>query len=235
MAVRGTVRLGMITLGVGNSSLSDRLRSCSSRSFGVLASSMSKAGIAVPASTRWVLQRHVRALPRICAGHLNSIRSSQVRCEHVQYFSTTVPPASTASSDKRGKSDDTNSVGESAPAEAGELQGDGNATGIDGEGSFPGPRSGHADGLLGIVFTCGVCETRVARSMTKQAYNEGVVLMKCPGCQNIHLIADNLDWFCDGKINVEDILSKKGEDVRVINEGTFEFLKEGEVANKENK
>lgn len=59
--------------------------------------------------------------------------------------------------------------------------------------------------------------------MTKKAYNEGVVLMRCPGCKNTHLIADNLDWFSEGKITIEDIMAKKGETVNVIDGNTFEY------------
>lgn len=65
--------------------------------------------------------------------------------------------------------------------------------------------------LLG--FTCKVCNTRSQRTFSRQAYQKGVVLLECPGCQNRHLIADNLGWFGEGK-NVEEILQARGDEVK---------------------
>ncbi len=50
-------------------------------------------------------------------------------------------------------------------------------------------------GLFAIMFTCGVCDTRQARTFSKKSYEEGVVLIRCEGCDKLHLIADNLGWF----------------------------------------
>ena len=57
--------------------------------------------------------------------------------------------------------------------------------------------------LYVLMFTCTKCETKSIRSFTKVAYHEGVVLIRCEGCQNVHLIADNLGWFEDEKTNLE--------------------------------
>lgn len=60
------------------------------------------------------------------------------------------------------------------------------------------PRDASA-GTLHMVYTCRVCSTRSSKQFSKQAYHHGVVIVKCPGCESLHLVADNLGWF--GKEN----------------------------------
>jgi len=53
------------------------------------------------------------------------------------------------------------------------------------------------------MFRCGVCDNKMVRKFTKKSYEDGVVLIRCDSCENNHLIADNLGWFEDDKVNIE--------------------------------
>ena len=81
---------------------------------------------------------------------------------------------------------------------------------------IPGTSSGGGN-RLAIVYTCKVCETRSAKKFSEQAYRNGVVLVKCPGCQNLHLIADRLGIFEDGDWDIEKAMTKMGENVKAVN------------------
>ncbi|KAF6778893.1 hypothetical protein AHF37_01573 [Paragonimus kellicotti] len=55
-----------------------------------------------------------------------------------------------------------------------------------------------------IEFTCKKCNHRSKKYFSKQAYQKGIVIIRCDGCENLHLIADNLGWIKDGHWKIED-------------------------------
>ncbi|KAM3268109.1 hypothetical protein P3S67_031659 [Capsicum chacoense] len=66
---------------------------------------------------------------------------------------------------------------------------------------------------LMMIFTCKVCETRSMKTVCRESYDQGVVVARCDGCNNIHLIADRLGWFGQPG-SVEDFLAARGEEVK---------------------
>ncbi|RKO96333.1 hypothetical protein CXG81DRAFT_4104, partial [Caulochytrium protostelioides] len=75
---------------------------------------------------------------------------------------------------------------------------------------------------LAASFICNVCKTRNIKTMSKHAYEKGVVIIQCDGCKNRHLIADHLGWFQEpdprpgheGEMRapgtIEEILQRRG-------------------------
>ncbi|XP_061347083.1 uncharacterized protein C24H6.02c [Gastrolobium bilobum] len=66
---------------------------------------------------------------------------------------------------------------------------------------------------LAMIFTCKVCETRSIKTVCRESYEKGVVVARCGGCNNIHLIADHLGWFGEPG-SIEDFLAARGEEVK---------------------
>jgi hypothetical protein len=40
--------------------------------------------------------------------------------------------------------------------------------------------------------------------------------VRCPGCENLHLVADRLGWFDEESVDIEKIMKEKGETVQVF-------------------
>lgn len=73
---------------------------------------------------------------------------------------------------------------------------------------------------LAMVFTCKVCETRQMKMCCRESYEKGVVVVRCGGCDNLHLIADRLGWFGEPG-SIEDLLATREE---VVKKGPIDSL-----------
>ncbi|XP_026672994.1 uncharacterized protein LOC108629328 [Ceratina calcarata] len=92
---------------------------------------------------------------------------------------------------------------------------------------------GKMEQKMKIMFTCKKCNYRNGKIISKLAYEKGVVIIRCDGCNNNHLIADNLGWFHElgNKPNIEKLLAKKGETIRKVRndvEGYIEIVAKAE-------
>lgn len=64
-----------------------------------------------------------------------------------------------------------------------------------------------------MVFTCKVCDTRSMKMASIESYEKGVVVVRCEGCDNLHLIADRRGWFGEPG-SVEEFLAARGEEFK---------------------
>jgi hypothetical protein len=81
-----------------------------------------------------------------------------------------------------------------------------------------------------IMYTCKVCNVRSAKKITKHSYHKGVVVVRCAGCNNMHLIADHLGIFETPGWTIENILKEHGDSIDVINnDNILEFIKKSDV------
>lgn len=83
-----------------------------------------------------------------------------------------------------------------------------------------------------LMYTCTVCDTRAAKIISKQAYSTGVVLVRCPGCQNLHLIADRMGWFEDDSWDVQKLLNEHGQGAKLVTNDNVMELTEDDIMGK---
>ena len=93
---------------------------------------------------------------------------------------------------------------------------------------------GKLQGKLKLMFTCKKCNYRNSKIISKVAYEKGLIIVRCDGCKNNHLIADNLGWFPEMKNtrNIEKFLASKGETVRKVHnydDGYIEVVTQAEL------
>ncbi|EAU33595.1 predicted protein [Aspergillus terreus NIH2624] len=84
-----------------------------------------------------------------------------------------------------------------------------------------------------ITFTCKPCGHRSSHRMSKHGYHHGTVLIRCPSCENRHVISDHLKIFYHEKRTLEDILAEQGTKLtRGYTNGDMEFWEDGTVTPK---
>ncbi|CAH8542781.1 unnamed protein product [Schistosoma rodhaini] len=71
-------------------------------------------------------------------------------------------------------------------------------------------------GKMYIEFTCKKCATRSSKYFSKLAYEKGIVIIRCDGCQSLHLIADNLGWIKDKHWKLEDCVKVNKKSVCIV-------------------
>ena len=69
-----------------------------------------------------------------------------------------------------------------------------------------------------LRFTCDyeACEDKptITRVVSKNSYEKGLVLVRCPSCEMQHLIADHLGWCAEPGTTIEHIMTERGDEVR---------------------
>ena len=174
----------------------------------------SGSGLAITGSASSSSAAALRA-GRVAGGGLSPLRALRAlgaagpgaRC-----FATAPPTAPDGAMAGATTGDATgDAVGDAAGVAAGVAVGGGD------EGLPPGVRGSGAK--LVFMYTCTVCDTRSAKTVSKQAYEHGCVLIRCPGCENHHLIADHIGCFDSDKFDVVKLLEERGENVNVVRDG----------------
>lgn len=88
---------------------------------------------------------------------------------------------------------------------------------------------------LAIIYTCKVCNTRSAKKFTQQSYEKGLVMVRCPNCKNLHLIADRLGVFDDSKDgwDIETYLRSMGDKVKTVTNDNVLEITMADIMGKE--
>ena len=69
------------------------------------------------------------------------------------------------------------------------------------------PHRNPEEPIYQLYATCKVCKKRSAKTISKQGYHRGTVLLQCDGCGNRHLITDHLKVcavLCLARLSIED-------------------------------
>lgn len=61
---------------------------------------------------------------------------------------------------------------------------------------------------LAAIFTCNVCDLRSAKGFSRVAFERGVIIVTCEGCESMHALADRLGWF-GGPGDAADFLKER--------------------------
>lgn len=83
---------------------------------------------------------------------------------------------------------------------------------------------------LGISFVCdaNACGTRIVKTIKRQSYERGTVVIQCPTCEKHHVIADNLGMYSQltgGRRNIEEIAASQGQKVTRVDNSVFDLEK----------
>lgn len=81
---------------------------------------------------------------------------------------------------------------------------------------------------LVLIFTCNVCDTRSAKKISKNSYENGVVIVRCGQCKNLHLIADRIGMIEEKGWDINKYLQKtQNQGVKhITDENLFELSAE---------
>jgi hypothetical protein len=158
------------------------------------------------ATSTHLLNCHPSSNPAMYIPNLPFNQSRRCFCSNKSCSGESIySPDPLASSGISGNRDDTSPSGGLPSAAAPASAAFSDVPGVKGEGD-----------KYAMVYTCTACDTRAVKTISKQAYHHGTVLIRCPGCEQLHLIADHLGQFEERGWTVEDFLAEQGDCVRRV-------------------